>query len=157
MPLKDLAVNKSCSMKKVFLKISQNSLENTRLKVSFLTKLQEHFFLQNASVSVKRKYMKCDHSTFMNRELSKSIVLRTKMRTGFPESRLKKTKQIAESKWICVFRIRCLWKDRSSRPEVFCKRGALRNFSNSQENTCVRVSFLIKLQASMLWRKNNIK
>ena len=36
---------------------------------------------------------------------------------------------------------------RSSRPEVFCKKGFLRNFSNSQENTCVRVSFLLKLQA----------
>ena len=98
MPLKNLAVNKNSSMKKVFLKISQNSLENTRVKVSFLTKLQEHFFLQNASVSIEKKYMRCDHLTFMNRELSKSIVLRTKMRTVFLESRLKKTKQIAESK-----------------------------------------------------------
>ena len=28
------------------------------------------------------------------------------------------------------------------------KKGALKNFENSQENTCARVSFLIKLQAS---------
>ena len=28
---------------------------------------------------------------------------------------------------------------RSSRPEVFCKNGVLRNFKNSQESTCVRV------------------
>ena len=35
---------------------------------------------------------------------------------------------------------------RSSRPEVFCGKGALRNFENSQENSCTRVSFLIKLQ-----------
>ena len=35
----------------------------------------------------------------------------------------------------------------SSRPEVFCKKGLLRNFANSQENTCARDSFLIKLQA----------
>ena len=36
---------------------------------------------------------------------------------------------------------------RSSRPEVFCRKGVLRNFTkqNSQENTCARVSFLIKL------------
>ena len=33
---------------------------------------------------------------------------------------------------------------RSSRPEVFCKKGALRNYTNSQENTCARISFLIK-------------
>ena len=31
-------------------------------------------------------------------------------------------------------------------PEVFCNKGALRN---SQEKTCVRVSFLIKLQAEV--------
>ena len=38
----------------------------------------------------------------------------------------------------------------SSRPEVFCKKSVLRILQNSQENTCVRVSFLIKLQASGL-------
>ena len=35
---------------------------------------------------------------------------------------------------------------RSSRPDVFHKKGgALRNFAKSQESTCVRDSFLIKL------------
>ena len=39
-------------------------------------------------------------------------------------------------------------KCKSRRPVVFCKKGVLRNFlKNSQENTCARVSFLIKLQA----------
>ena len=37
---------------------------------------------------------------------------------------------------------------RSGRPEVFCKKNVLRNFSKSIENTCARVSFLINLQAS---------
>ena len=32
-------------------------------------------------------------------------------------------------------------RDRTSRPEVFCKKGVVRNFSNSQENTCARVFF----------------
>ena len=36
---------------------------------------------------------------------------------------------------------------RSSRPEVFCKKVFLKISQNSQENTCTRVSFLIKLQA----------
>ena len=36
---------------------------------------------------------------------------------------------------------------RSSRPEVFCETLFLNVSQNSQENTCVRVSFLIKLQA----------
>ena len=34
---------------------------------------------------------------------------------------------------------------RSSRPEVFCKKAFLEISQNSQETTCVRVSFLIKL------------
>ena len=36
---------------------------------------------------------------------------------------------------------------RSSRPEVFCKKGVLRNFAESTKTACARVSFLIKLQA----------
>ena len=36
---------------------------------------------------------------------------------------------------------------RSSRPEVFCKNFVPKNFTNSQENTCARVYFLIKLQS----------
>ena len=31
--------------------------------------------------------------------------------------------------------------DRSSQPEVFCKKDVLRNFENSQENTCARSLF----------------
>ena len=38
-------------------------------------------------------------------------------------------------------------KNRSSCPEVFCKRMFLNILKNSQENTCAWVSFLIKLQA----------
>ena len=33
--------------------------------------------------------------------------------------------------------------------EVFCKKGFLKNFENSQENTCTRVSFLIKLKETL--------
>ena len=36
---------------------------------------------------------------------------------------------------------------RSSRPKVFCKKVFLEILQNSQENTCARVCFLIKLQA----------
>ena len=36
---------------------------------------------------------------------------------------------------------------RSTGPEVFCKKFAFRILQNSQENTCARISFLIKLQA----------
>ena len=36
--------------------------------------------------------------------------------------------------------------DRSSRPDVFCKKVFLEISQNSRENTCARVSFLTKLQ-----------
>ena len=42
---------------------------------------------------------------------------------------------------------------RSSRPEVFCKKGVLRNFAKFTWNTCARVSFLITLQAATLLKK----
>ena len=38
-------------------------------------------------------------------------------------------------------------KYKSSRPEVLCKQVFLEIFQNSHENTCARVSFLIRLQA----------
>ena len=42
-----------------------------------------------------------------------------------------------------------LGRVRSSRLKVLCRKGIFRHFSqNSQENTCARVSILIKLQAS---------
>ena len=47
-----------------------------------------------------------------------------------------------EFQWVNV-------KHRSSRPEVFCKKGFLKSLRNSQENTGERVSFLIKLQAEV--------
>ena len=49
---------------------------------------------------------------------------------------------------------------RSNRPEVFCEKSFYRNFAKFAENTCARVSFLIKLQArpatflkNRLWRR----
>ena len=41
------------------------------------------------------------------------------------------------------------WKnDKNSHPYVFCENLFLKISQNSQENTCARVSFLIKLLAS---------
>ena len=48
-----------------------------------------------------------------------------------------------------LFESNC-YKGRSSRPDVFCKKLFLEISQNSQENTCARVSFLTKLQASGL-------
>ena len=50
--------------------------------------------------------------------------------------------------------IECIWtfnsfndtKSRSSRLEVFCKKVLLAILQNSQEDTCARISFFIKLQ-----------
>ena len=41
-----------------------------------------------------------------------------------------------------------IYLGRSSRPEVFCKKVFSEISQNSQENTCARVHFLIKFQAS---------
>ena len=45
---------------------------------------------------------------------------------------------------------------RSSGPEVFGKKGALKISQNSQENTYTRATFLIKLQASATLLKKEI-
>ena len=50
------AIVRKCSVKKVFLKISQNSQENTCARLSFLIKLQA--FLQNASGASKNTFSK---------------------------------------------------------------------------------------------------
>ena len=48
-------------------------------------------------------------------------------------------------------------QDRSNFPKVFCKKGALKSFAKFAENTCARVSFLIKLQAwSLSYRNQSI-
>ena len=39
------------------------------------------------------------------------------------------------------------YRNRRSHRRCSLKKGVLKNFANSQESTCVRVSFLIKLQA----------
>ena len=44
------AVTRRCSVKKVFLKISQNSLENTCARVFFLIKLQAEVCIVNATL-----------------------------------------------------------------------------------------------------------
>ena len=44
---------------------------------------------------------------------------------------------------------------RSSRPEVFFQKGVSETSQNSQENTCVRVSFLMKLQAEARSAQDN--
>ena len=47
--------------------------------------------------------------------------------------------------WHKMHRSHWVWNHWSSRREVFCKNGVLGNFANSQENTCVGVSFFNKV------------
>ena len=47
---------------------------------------------------------------------------------------------------------------RSGCQEVFCKKSVLKNLQNSQENTCIGVSFLIKLQTwdfQLYWKRDS--
>ena len=46
--------------------------------------------------------------------------------------------------------------DRSSRPEVFCKKVFLEMPQNSQENTCAKVSFLIRAEAYNFIKKETL-
>ena len=46
-----------------------------------------------------------------------------------------------DSEKLCKLLISSTWPGRSSRPDVFCKKGVLKKLQNSHENTCVRVSF----------------
>ena len=96
-----------CSIKKVFLEISQDSQENTCARVSFLIKLQACNFIKKETLAQEFSCESC--------EISKN--------TFFVEHIL----EISQ---------------------------------DSQENTCARVSFLIKLQArpatllkKRLWRR----
>ena len=52
--------------------------------------------------------------------------------------------------WTSFYLLLCTWRVRISRPEEFCKKGVLKNSTNSQENICSGVSFAIKLQAGGL-------
>ena len=63
------------------------------------------------------------------------------IRTTFPQS--------ASGRLLLSLLHWCTLKFRSSRPEVFCKMVFFKISQNSQENTCARVSFLIKLQAKI--------
>ena len=50
-----------------------------------------------------------------------------------------------------------LSKSKQKQPQnVFCKKSVLRYFANLQENTCAKVSFLIKLQALGFIKKKTL-
>ena len=95
-----------CSVKKMFLEFSQNSQENTCVRVSFLKKLQAFFIKHLWWLFLIRHFQAITRS-------SSQLV------------------------------------NRSSHQSCRCsiRKMSLKISQNSQENTCVRVSFLIKLQA----------
>ena len=54
------AVARRCSVKKVFLEISRNSLENTCARVSlFLLNFQEYFFYKKPPVAASNMGLQC--------------------------------------------------------------------------------------------------
>ena len=63
------AVTRRCSVKRVFLKISQNSQENTCARVSFLTKLQAGGFIKREILAYVFSCVFCEISknTFLHR------------------------------------------------------------------------------------------
>ena len=61
---------------------------------------------------------------------------------------LDEIKNIFHSLWSALSTIILEQKWQKQPPEMFCKKVFLQISQNSQENTCARVSFLIKLQAT---------
>ena len=109
-------VVRMCSVKKVFLEVSQNSQENTGLRPATLSK------------RVSGKVFSCECY-----EISKNTFFY-------------KTPLVADSK-----RNK---KDRSSHQRCSIKKKVFLEISqNSQENTCTRVSFLIKFSACNFIKK----
>ena len=128
---KTKAVTQTCSVKKVFLEISQNSQENTCARVSFLIKLQA------APATLLKKRLR--HRCF---PVNLAKFLRT---TFFTEHLwwllLPRTERAFNMKWKVYFFSLGLSVVRNtlrpgSRP--------LKILQNSKENTCVRVFVLKK-------------
>ena len=79
------AVVQMCSVKKVFLEISQNSQESTCTRVSWiLWNFQEHIFLQNASVAASEHSLR----TFV---INKKIVFTEKNKFKITKTYLNET------------------------------------------------------------------
>ena len=104
--------------KNVFLKISQISQENTYVGVSFQQHCRQKFHLRKTAST-------CFTSKYYNKQYWRVWTRRDLERV--------------QSKYFSK-------TYRSSPPDVFCKKGVLRNSQNSQENTCARVSLIIRLQ-----------
>ena len=67
------AVARTCSIKKVFLEISQNSQENTCARVSFLIKLQATFFYRTPLVAASNSIMRFKKTFFQLRLFIKGM------------------------------------------------------------------------------------
>ena len=127
------AVVQRCSVQKVFLKNSQNSQENTCVRVSFLIKLQilrlVCNFIKNATLAQVTGVFLWIFATFL--------------RTTF----LQNTFSGCFYFWIT---------SEAVARTCSIKKVFLEISQNSQENTCTSFSFLIKLQASGLWILGNM-
>ena len=117
--------------KNVFLKVSQN-LQETR--VSFLIKLQAVFFWIKLLASGQQVYLKRDWS----------VVLLWTLWNFYGHLFYITPLVAVSSDSLTLF-----W--RSSCPEVFCEKVFSEISQNSQESTCVRASFLMKLQTLQLY------
>ena len=81
---------------------------------------------------------------FVNFEMLFNFIFRTFQKHAFCETLFGGC-----SHYVLIVKFQMLRKplnNRSSRPEVFCKNSALKILKKSQENTCIRVSFLVKFQ-----------
>ena len=77
-----------------------------------------------------------------------NVVYSKNMKTILAHFKHEKFRVLKEKKYHCnnflsIMNVTCS-KTRGSRPDVFCKKGVLKSFQYSQENTNARVSFFTK-------------
>ena len=137
------AVARRCSVKKVFLEISQNSPENTCARVSlFLIKLQTGGFSKNA-FSYRRPLVAASEYLYM-----------VSVNTVTKDIELDHIHKIRKDLWLwldwtvplrllrIIFRRLIMQRFRSNSSEMFDKISVLKILQNSQENACAGVSVI---------------
>ena len=130
----------------MFLKISQNSRESTCARVSFFIKLQ---VCKPATLLKKKLWHRCFPVNFM-KFLKTFFFHRTPPVAASKSSKMLILILLLEGKFERIIKNRK--NDCFEKSEVVVRRCSVKKMfleisQNSQENTCVRDSFLIKLQA----------
>ena len=111
---------------------------------NFLIAISTEFFKSQSSLECSFALIPNERIAFSNKLLNElaNLDLSEIISPFLPRIFSEKVVTLSDKNGLTVFY-------RSSCPDVFCKKVFLEISQNSQENTCARVSFLIKLQACL--------